>query len=92
MDATRVGGITMPVDPSNPDTFEDPDMEVEDIHEPLIEQSPETPVVDAVEQRLDVHDEPGLDEPTLPDSLEANPVDAVEQARVVDLDDEDLYR
>ncbi|MCX5385495.1 hypothetical protein [Streptomyces sp. NBC_00083] len=73
----------MPVDPSDPETFQ------EEADAPA-ELSGETPEADAAEQHTDVrqsHDDPltRLD----PDA--ANEADAVEQARVVALDEDD-YR
>ncbi|MEU9362758.1 hypothetical protein AB0M10_14940 [Streptomyces sp. NPDC051840] len=71
----------MTVDPSDPDTFEDPQPD---------EPGPETPRADSAEQRAPVRperDEPlsGLDRST------ADEADAAEQARVV-TEDEDDYR
>ncbi|MBB1256172.1 hypothetical protein H3146_22835 [Streptomyces sp. OF3] len=74
----------MPVDPSNPDTYEDAndaDYGVTD---------PEAPEADAAEQRAEVlenRDAP-LNEREL---VEVDPADAAEQARVVELDEDD-YR
>ncbi|MFD7662333.1 hypothetical protein [Streptomyces sp. NPDC059788] len=72
----------MPVDPTDPDTFED--------ETDASEFDVEAPEADAAEQHADVaahHDEPltGID----PDA--ANVADVAEQARVVDLDEDD-YR
>lgn len=71
----------MTVDPSDPETFEDPQPD---------EPDQETPEADAAEQHADVQqkrDEPltGIDRET------ANEADAAEQARVV-TQDEDDYR
>ncbi|MEU0131425.1 MULTISPECIES: hypothetical protein [unclassified Streptomyces] len=71
----------MTVDPSDPETFEDPQPD---------ESGPEAPEADTAEQRTAVrheHDEPltGLD------GEEADEADAAEQARVVALDEDD-YR
>ncbi|MDI3416991.1 hypothetical protein [Streptomyces luteolus] len=72
----------MTVDPSDPETF--------DPEEPEADLDEETPEADAAEQHTDLRQE--RDEP-LPhyDPSTANPADAAEQARVVDLDEDD-YR
>ncbi|MEU5433952.1 hypothetical protein AB0G73_11315 [Streptomyces sp. NPDC020719] len=73
----------MPVDPSDPETFQDVDDDTAEIPE-------ETPEADAAEQHTDVRQE--HDEPLTrvhPDA--ANEADSVEQARVVALDEDD-YR
>ncbi|MFM9366908.1 hypothetical protein [Streptomyces sp. Da 82-17] len=72
----------MTADPSDPDTFEAEETEV------VLDE--ETPEADAAEQHTDLRQE--RDEP-LPqyDPSTANPADAAEQARVVDLDEDD-YR
>lgn len=71
----------MTVDPSDPDTFENP--------EPAT-PGPETPEADAVEQRTDVRpeDDEQADSPG-PDT--ANEADVAEQRRVIPLDEDD-YR
>ncbi|MDH6128624.1 hypothetical protein [Kitasatospora sp. GP82] len=69
----------MPVDPTDPETFENDD---------LAEPAAETPEADAAEQHADIR--PEHDDPLThidPDS--ANEADAVEQARVVALDEDD---
>ncbi|MDG4861117.1 hypothetical protein P8605_23580 [Streptomyces sp. T-3] len=71
----------MTVDPSDPDTFE-AQQESEALDE-------ETPEADAAEQHTDLQQRD--DEPPHYDPAAANPADAAEQARVVDLD-EDEYR
>ncbi|MFH8348437.1 hypothetical protein [Streptomyces sp. NPDC018045] len=75
----------MPVDPTDPDTFEDFE-EAADASEFDVE----APEADAAEQHADVaphHDQPltGIDPSA------ANEADVAEQARVVDLDEDD-YR
>ncbi|MEU1076434.1 MULTISPECIES: hypothetical protein [unclassified Streptomyces] len=76
----------MPVDPSDPEMFE------EDFQEEAgtVELDEETPEADAAEQQTEVrHDR---DDPlTRVDPNVANEADAVEQARVVALDEDD-YR
>ena len=81
----------MPVDPSNPDTYEDAEEENNSGSEgTLTETSPETPEVDAAEQRAELVDEE--DDALIDQPLgEVNPADAVEQARVVEADEDD-YR
>ncbi|MCC5035400.1 hypothetical protein DMH02_019820 [Streptomyces sp. WAC 00631] len=74
----------MSADPTEPDTFEDetgPGEEEPDI---------ETPEADAAEQRAELLEQ---EDSPLPDHVPdaANPADAVEQARVVEIDEED-YR
>ncbi|MFJ8308651.1 MULTISPECIES: hypothetical protein [unclassified Streptomyces] len=72
----------MPVDPSDPETFQEDD--------DAAELSQETPEADAAEQHTDVrqdHDDPLTH--VHPDT--ANVADAVEQGRVVALDEDD-YR
>ncbi|MEU1373360.1 hypothetical protein ABZ442_06825 [Streptomyces triculaminicus] len=76
----------MPVDPTDPDTFEDEDAAAADV----ITADAETPEADVAEQHADLapqHDE------ALPagDPASANEADRVEQARVVELDEDD-YR
>ncbi|PSJ24213.1 hypothetical protein B7P34_34595 [Streptosporangium nondiastaticum] len=76
----------MPVDPSNPDTFEDFDQEDADV----TEFDAEAPEADAAEQHADLapqHDDSLGDV----DPGTANVADIAEQARVVDLDEDD-YR
>ncbi|KAF4409627.1 MULTISPECIES: hypothetical protein [Streptomyces] len=73
----------MPVDPTDPDTFDEEETpeEVQDV---------EAPEADAAEQQAELlprHDDP-LPEHA-PDT--ANPADAAEQARVVEVED-DEYR
>ncbi|WP_030024618.1 hypothetical protein [Streptomyces monomycini] len=72
----------MPVDPTDPDTFED--------ETDASEIDVEAPEADAAEQHADLaphHDQPltGIDPSA------ANEADVAEQARVVDLDEDD-YR
>ncbi|MER0448123.1 hypothetical protein ACFYM2_24435 [Streptomyces sp. NPDC006711] len=75
----------MPVDPSDPETFQE-----ESVDTATAELSEETPEADAAEQRTDVR--PSHDDPlTGVDPAAANEADAVEQARVVALDEDD-YR
>ncbi|MDQ0940938.1 MULTISPECIES: hypothetical protein [unclassified Streptomyces] len=74
----------MPVDPTDPETFEDE----EDLGDAALDE--EVPEADAAEQHTEIqpeHDDPltGID----PDT--ANEADAAEQARVVSLDEDD-YR
>ncbi|WP_327353600.1 hypothetical protein [Streptomyces sp. NBC_01304] len=71
----------MTVDPSDPDTFE-----AQQESEPPAEETPEA---DAAEQHTDLQQH--HDDPPHYDPAGANPADAVEQARVVDLDEDD-YR
>ncbi|MEV4431662.1 hypothetical protein [Streptomyces sp. NPDC049555] len=74
----------MPVDPTDPDTFEDED-EAEDM-----EFDVEAPEADAAEQHADIR--PEEDEPlTHIDPASASEADRAEQARVVELDEDD-YR
>ncbi|MGW0786960.1 hypothetical protein ACWD04_01610 [Streptomyces sp. NPDC002911] len=71
----------MTVDPSDPETFEDPQPD---------EADPEAPEADTAEQQAAVR--PERDEPlTAIDRDTANEADAAEQARVV-TQDEDDYR
>ncbi|MFE3516995.1 hypothetical protein [Streptomyces sp. NPDC059166] len=71
----------MTVDPSDPDTFDDPQPD---------EPAPEVPRADSAEQRAPVR--PERDEPlTGRDHSAADEADAAEQARVV-TEDEDDYR
>jgi hypothetical protein len=74
----------MPVDPTDPETFEDE----EDLGDAALDE--EVPEADAAEQHTEIqpeHDDPltGIDRDT------ANEADAAEQARVVSLDEDD-YR
>ncbi|RII16147.1 hypothetical protein DSC45_16290 [Streptomyces sp. YIM 130001] len=72
----------MTVDPSDPETFAD-----ENTGDDFDEQTPEA---DAAEQRIDLQQHRDEDVPRYdPDS--ADPADAAEQARVVELDEDD-YR
>ncbi|GAA2401079.1 hypothetical protein GCM10010420_29900 [Streptomyces glaucosporus] len=76
----------MPVDPTDPDTFED-----EETDQPAAERfGVEAPEADAAEQHTEVfrHRDVPLIGRDLP---EADPADAAEQARVVELDEDD-YR
>ncbi|KAK1181936.1 hypothetical protein B7755_029625 [Streptomyces sp. NBS 14/10] len=72
----------MSVDPSDPETFEENDAAefvVEDV---------EAPEVDAAEQHHDLL--PNRDEPVNADALaEANEADRMEQARIVEVDEDD---
>ncbi|NJQ00961.1 hypothetical protein [Streptomyces zingiberis] len=72
----------MSAEPTEPETFEDQTGE----EEPDIE----TPEADAAEQRAEIveHERPALPD-HVPDS--ADPADALEQSRVVEIDEED-YR
>ncbi|GGP52692.1 hypothetical protein ACFUV1_03740 [Streptomyces griseoincarnatus] len=75
----------MAVDPTEPETFE----EDEDVQESL-EYDVEAPEVDAAEQQTEVR--PEQDDPLEDvDPDRANEADLVEQARVVQLDEDD-YR
>ncbi|CAL9309892.1 hypothetical protein ACFT1B_19265 [Streptomyces griseoincarnatus] len=75
----------MAVDPTDPETFE----EDEDVQESL-EYDVEAPEVDAAEQQTEVR--PEQDDPLEDvDPDRANEADLVEQARVVQLDEDD-YR
>ncbi|MFI1969249.1 hypothetical protein BLA24_25235 [Streptomyces cinnamoneus] len=75
----------MPVDPTDPETFEDDDAVVVEITEDV-----EAPVADAAEQRADLA--PRRDErPAVRDTDEADEADRAEQARVVELNEDD-YR
>lgn len=74
----------MPVDPTDPDTFED------EAEADVTEIDVEAPEADAAEQHADIA--PHRDDPMSdahPD--EANEADRAEQARVVELDEDD-YR
>ncbi|MER5640230.1 hypothetical protein ABT095_25205 [Kitasatospora sp. NPDC002227] len=71
----------MPVDPTDPETFEDDDLTTADM---------EAPEADAAEQHADLA--PHRDEPlTDIDPASANEADRAEQARVIELDEDD-YR
>ncbi|MFD4243811.1 hypothetical protein ACFWP3_19755 [Streptomyces sp. NPDC058525] len=72
----------MTVDPAEPDTFREPFPEAAD---------PEAPEADLAEQLTEVEPSQEDDRVTGVDRGEANDGDAVEQARVVPLDDDD-YR
>ncbi|MFD8969084.1 hypothetical protein ACFV0C_29560 [Streptomyces sp. NPDC059568] len=78
----------MPVDPTDPDTFETEETEERD----NLELDAETPEADAAEQHAKVRHRG--DEPlTHVDPATVSEGDAAEQARAVDLDeDEDGYR
>ncbi|MGI5339893.1 hypothetical protein ACQEVS_22110 [Streptomyces sp. CA-181903] len=79
----------MPVDPTNPDTFEDFD-DTEDGAAVATEIGVEAPEADAAEQLADLA--PTRDDPlTAIDPGAANEADRAEQARVVELDEDD-YR
>lgn len=74
----------MAADPTDPDTFEDDEeaVETDDV---------EAPEADAAEQHAELlrqHDTPL----TGRDLLEADPADTAEQARVVEIDEEEEYR
>ncbi|WP_327064670.1 hypothetical protein OG500_02370 [Kitasatospora sp. NBC_01250] len=72
----------MPVDPSDPDVFQEDD--------DAAELPQETPEADAAEQHTDLRQD--SDDPlTRIDPDAANEADAAEQARVVELDEDD-YR
>ncbi|HEX5567427.1 MAG TPA: hypothetical protein VFY14_10975 [Streptomyces sp.] len=76
----------MPVDPTDPDTFEDQ----EDAEGAAEQFDVEAPEADAAEQRTEVlyrREAPLLG----PESPEVDPADAADQARVVELDEDD-YR
>ncbi|MEU3354112.1 hypothetical protein [Streptomyces sp. NPDC037389] len=76
----------MPVDPADPDTFE----EALDDEAVAMEFDAETPEADAAEQHADLS--PHEDDPlSSVDPDAANAADVAEQARVVDLDEDD-YR
>ncbi|NBE57009.1 hypothetical protein [Streptomyces boluensis] len=72
----------MPVDPSDPETF--------DPEEPEADLAQEAPEADAAEQHTDLRQERDDPSPHF-DPSTANPADAAEQARVVGLDEDD-YR
>ncbi|MGW3622784.1 hypothetical protein [Streptomyces sp. NPDC000880] len=74
----------MPVDPTEPETFEDD----EDPGDAALDE--EVPEADAAEQHTEI--QPAHDDPlTDIDPATANEADAAEQARVVSLDEDD-YR
>ncbi|MEV0963476.1 MULTISPECIES: hypothetical protein [unclassified Streptomyces] len=80
----------MAADPTDPDTFTEDDQEAPNEREELKGLDEETPEADAAEQHTEVR--PVGDEPlTRIDPADANEADALEQARVVALDEED-YR
>jgi hypothetical protein len=81
--ARRGKGISMAVDPTDPDTFDD---SYED--EPSATRF-EAPEEDAVEQRTELLRQ--HDAPLVPRDAEVDPADAAEQARAVELN-EDEYR
>lgn len=73
----------MPVDPMHPDTYEEDDTGA-------VEVDAEAPEADAAEQHTDLT--PRSDDAlTRVDPAAANEADAVEQARVVEIDEDD-YR
>ncbi|MFF7699738.1 hypothetical protein [Streptomyces lydicus] len=71
----------MPVDPTDPDTFED--------EADVTELDVEAPEADAAEQYTDIA--PQRDEPLTEVTPEANEADLAEQARIVQIN-EDEYR
>ncbi|ARH93065.1 MULTISPECIES: hypothetical protein [Streptomyces] len=71
----------MPVDPTDPDTFED--------ETDVTELDVEAPEADAAEQYTDIA--PQRDEPLTEVTPEANEADLAEQARIVQIN-EDEYR
>lgn len=73
----------MSVDPSDPETFQDEEGEAD-------ESGPETPEADSAEQHTTLTPE-GDDSLQDADQGAANEADLAEQARVVDLDEDD-YR
>ncbi|CAM3114294.1 hypothetical protein ACH4LN_21730 [Streptomyces albus] len=78
----------MPVDPTDPETFEDAYDAYEE--EPPGTESPEAAEADAAEQQADLLHQ--RDEPLISGGFrEVDPADAAEQARVVELN-EDEYR
>ncbi|SDL94307.1 hypothetical protein [Streptomyces wuyuanensis] len=80
----------MAADPTDPETFTEDDQGTPNEIEELEELDEETPEADAAEQHTEVR--PVGDEPlTRIDPAKANEADALEQARVVALDEED-YR
>lgn len=79
----------MPVDPGNSDTFEEAETGVDGDRGGDTYRSPETPEADAAEQRTALVDE--QDSQPSSETLEANPADVAEQARVVKTDEDD-YR
>ncbi|AWK11275.1 hypothetical protein SSP531S_19280 [Streptomyces spongiicola] len=80
----------MAADPTDPDTFTEDDQGAPNEREELKRLPEETPEADAAEQHAEVS--PVDDEPlTRIDPAGANEADALEQARVVALDEED-YR
>jgi len=77
----------MTYDPTDPETFADPEALEED---DAVELDVEAPEVDAAEQRTDIA--PDRDDPlTGVDPDRASEADLVEQARVVSIDEDD-YR
>jgi hypothetical protein len=70
----------VPVDPSDPESFQEED--------DAVKLSPETPEADAAEQSTDIRQD--RDDPlTNVDPAAADEADAVEQSRVVPLDEDD---
>ncbi|NSC23750.1 hypothetical protein FM076_22365 [Streptomyces albus subsp. chlorinus] len=80
----------MSVDPTDPETFDEADAYGGYEEEPEEVESPEVTEADAAEQKAEVLRQ--RDEPLAPRGLhEVDPADAAEQARVVELN-EDEYR
>ncbi|GAA2911555.1 hypothetical protein GCM10020221_04110 [Streptomyces thioluteus] len=75
-------GTRMPVDPTDPETFEEDE-------DGTVQLDVEAPEADAAEQHADLA--PHRDEDLAADDSEANEADRAEQARVVELDEDD-YR
>ncbi|WP_340558216.1 hypothetical protein [Streptomyces sp. GSL17-111] len=81
--------VDPPADPIEPETFEDT-VNDDDIRPTTDEPGTETPEADAAEQRTEVREpQDGPSAAPIPDDV--NPADAAEQARVVELDEDD-YR
>lgn len=80
----------MPTDPTNSETLAGAEGPSDQSDRVLPETSPEVPEADAAEQLEETREE---EDGSLPESTpdEVNPADAAEQARVVEIDDED-YR
>ncbi|MDN3294615.1 hypothetical protein QWM81_11225 [Streptomyces ficellus] len=80
----------MTVDPTDPETFEDFDDTADNEEEATAVLDEETPEADAAEQHAEL--QPSEDDPlTRIDPAVANEADAIEQTRVVTLDEDD-YR
>ncbi|WP_369201779.1 hypothetical protein [Streptomyces sp. PU-14G] len=80
----------MPLDPTDPEIFDDTYADTAYEEEPEGTENPEATEADAAEQHADLLRQ--RDEPLAPSgSHEADPADAAEQARVVELN-EDEYR